>query len=90
MLPGLLLKLKKIKDPRQPLKIKHKITVLMIYGILLFVYQVGSRRTANKELSAPIFFERLLSGFGLVHAYVTRSPISESSRPFPDKLEKKN
>ena len=30
MLPGLLLKLSKIKDPRQPLKIKHRLTVLMI------------------------------------------------------------
>jgi hypothetical protein len=55
MLPELLKKLSRIKDPRQPQKIKHKLAVLMIYGILLFVYQTGSRREANKKMSKPIF-----------------------------------
>lgn len=56
MLPSLLSKLSRIKDPRQPHKIKHKITVLMVYGILLFVWQTGSRREANKQMSKPIFW----------------------------------
>ncbi len=47
LLPGLLVKLGRIKDPRVPGKVKHKMTVLMIYGILLFVYQIGSRREAK-------------------------------------------
>lgn len=63
MLPELLRKLSRIKDPRQPGKIKHKITVLMIYGVLLFVYQTGSRREANKQLSKPIFWSNVKAMF---------------------------
>jgi len=37
MLPALLNKLSRIKDPRNPRKIKHKMTALMMYGILVFV-----------------------------------------------------
>lgn len=59
MLPDLLKKLDRIKDPRQPHKIKHKMTVLMVYGILLFVYQTGSRREANKKMSKPIFLDNV-------------------------------
>ena len=32
-LPGLLKHLSKIKDPRNPKKIKHKLTLLMIYNL---------------------------------------------------------
>lgn len=39
-LPILLNRLSKITDPRNPKKIKHKLTVLMIYGILTFVLQM--------------------------------------------------
>jgi len=59
MLPGLLEKLNQIEDPRAPKKITHKMTVLLIYGILLFVYQIGSRREANRKMSDAIFFENL-------------------------------
>lgn len=63
MLPGLLLKLSRIKDPRQPNKIKHKITTLMVYGILLFVSQTGSRREANRQLTTPIFWQNVTAMF---------------------------
>ena len=63
ILPTLLKRLGKIKDPRQPLKVKHKITVLMVYGILMFVYQFGSRRNANKDMTTPIFFENIRAVF---------------------------
>ncbi len=63
MLPGLVKKLSRIKDPRQPNKIEHKLTVLMVYGILLFVYQTGSRREANKRMSRPVFWENVKSMF---------------------------
>jgi len=63
MLPGLLKKLGRIKDPRQPEKIKHKMTVLMLYGILLFVWQTGSRRKANKEMSRAIFLKNMSAMF---------------------------
>jgi len=58
-LPMLLKRLSKIKDPRNPKKIKHKHTLLMIYGILTFVFQMSSRREANREMTRPKFMESL-------------------------------
>lgn len=58
-LPILLKRLSKIKDPRQLKKCKHKMTVLLIYGILSFVFQMSSRREANQEMSRPMFFKNL-------------------------------
>lgn len=63
MLPDLLKKLSRIKDPRNPLKVKHKLAVLMTYGILMFVFHIGSRRDANKEMSTPIFWENVKAVF---------------------------
>ena len=48
-LPTLLRRLANITDPRNPKKLKHKLTVLMIYGILMFVFQMASRREANRK-----------------------------------------
>ncbi len=62
-LPLLLKRLSKINDPRQPKKVKHSLTVLMIYGIMMFVYQINSLRDANKEMSTAIFFENMNSMF---------------------------
>jgi len=58
-LPMLLKRLSKIKDPRNPKKINHKHTLLMIYGILTFVLQMSSRREANREMTRPKFMESL-------------------------------
>ena len=58
-LPILLGRLSKIKDPRNPEKLKHKLTVLMIYGILTFIFQMASRREANREMTRPMFMESL-------------------------------
>ncbi len=55
MLPVLLKRLSKIAEPRNPRKIKHKLTVLMIYGILCFAFQMSSRREANREMTRPMF-----------------------------------
>jgi hypothetical protein len=63
MMPGLLQKLNRIRDIRKPGKVKHKLTVLMAYGILLFVYQIGSRRNANRTISCPVFFQNLQGMF---------------------------
>ncbi len=62
-LPILLKRLSKISDPRQPKKIKHSLTVLMIYGILMFIYQQSSLRNANKEMSTAIFFKNMQAMF---------------------------
>ena len=58
-LPILLKRLSKIEDPRNPKKIKHKHTLLMIYGILTFVLHMASRREANREMTRPMFMENL-------------------------------
>jgi hypothetical protein len=58
-LPVLLKRLSRIPDPRNPKKIKHKLTVLMLYGILIFVYQMSSRREANEKMTNPMITENL-------------------------------
>lgn len=58
-LPILLKRIAKIKDPRNPKKIKHKVATLMIYGILTFVFQMASCREANREMTRPMFWENL-------------------------------
>lgn len=63
ILPGLLEKFARIKDPRRPGSIKHKLTVLMVFGLLLFIFQYNSRREANRELSHPGVLETLRSVF---------------------------
>ena len=54
-LPKLLSDLKNIPDYRHPKKIKHQLTVVLLYGLLSFVFQMASRREANRELSRPSF-----------------------------------
>jgi hypothetical protein len=63
MLPKLLLALSKIPDPRNPKKNKHKLTVLLIYGILCFVFQMSSRREANRKMTRPMFEQNLRALF---------------------------
>ena len=59
VLPDLLKRLSRISDPRSPRKIKHKLTVLMIYGILCFAFQMSSRREAGREMTRPMFMANL-------------------------------
>jgi hypothetical protein len=61
--PTLLKRLSKIKDTRQTKKIKHSLTVLMLYGIFMFVHNMSSLRNANKEISSAIFFENMKAIF---------------------------
>ena len=59
LLPDLLKRLDQIPDPRNPKKLKHRLTVLMLYGILVFVFQYSSRREANREITRPVFEDNL-------------------------------
>jgi hypothetical protein len=59
MLPEILKKLSKIKDPRNVSYIKHKMTVLFAYGILNAIFHMKSRRQSNLEISRGVFFENL-------------------------------
>ncbi len=58
-LPWLLQRLARIPDPRSPQKIKHQLTVVLLYGLLTFVLRKASRREANQERSRPMFLENL-------------------------------
>ncbi len=60
LLPILLKRLSKIPDPRNPEKSKHKPTVIMIYGILTFIYHMTSRRDADRTMTRPIFMANLM------------------------------
>ena len=51
--------LSKIADIRQAKKVKHQLTVVLLYGLLSFVFQMTSRRQANQELSRPAFLATL-------------------------------
>ena len=62
-LPLILNGLKKIPDHRNPKKIKHKMTVLMLYGLLMFVFQFSSRREVNREMTRPLFEKNLKDFF---------------------------
>jgi hypothetical protein len=54
-LPVLLKRLSRIPDVRNPRKCRHKLTVLLLYGLLMFVFQFASRRAVNRELTRPQF-----------------------------------
>ena len=51
ILPGVLTDISKIKDPRNPNKIEHTMTMLMLYGIIMFVFHMESRRQANRKMN---------------------------------------
>ena len=51
LLPTLLKRFSCIEDPRRPGSVKHKLTVLLLLGIVFFVYQIGSRREGNRTMS---------------------------------------
>ena len=63
LLPSLLQKLSRIPDPRNPKKTKHKMAVMMLYGLLTFVFQIPSRRKANQEMTTPQLLANLQAVF---------------------------
>lgn len=58
-LPGLINRFSRIPDPRRPKNIKHKITVLLIFGLLAFVFRLSSRREINRELTGGTIHHHL-------------------------------
>ncbi|HKJ75881.1 MAG TPA: hypothetical protein VKA64_01615, partial [Gammaproteobacteria bacterium] len=62
-LPVLLRRLSEIPDPRTAKKTKHKLSALLLFGILSFVLQMASSREATREMSRPMFWENLKSLF---------------------------
>ncbi len=67
-LPALLGQLEQIPDPRDPRKRRHKLTVLLLYGLLMFVFQFASRRETNREMTRPQFLANLQRLFPEIEA----------------------
>ena len=59
VLPILIKRFSKIHDPRRAKSVKHKLVVVMLYGLLAFIFRLSSRREINRELSGMIVFENL-------------------------------
>lgn len=59
MLPQLIRRFSKISDYRRTKSIKHKLTVLMIFGLFAFIFRLSSRREMNRELTSPVILEHL-------------------------------
>lgn len=59
ILPILIKRFSKIADPRRAKRVKHKITVVMLYGLFAFIFRLSSRREINRELSSTVIFENL-------------------------------
>jgi len=63
LLPIWLKQLSSLDDPRQAKKIKHKLAVVLLFGLLSFVFQMSSRRQTNRQMSQPCFRETLQNLF---------------------------
>lgn len=59
LLPDLLKDLSKIPDPRNPSMVKHQITVLMFYGLFMFIFRLKSVRELNSTLTTATVMEAL-------------------------------
>lgn len=59
LLPGILKRLSEVHDYRNPKKVRHKVDVILLYGILCFVLQKTSRRQANREMTTATVIENL-------------------------------
>jgi len=68
LLPVLPSTLSDIGDPRQAKKVRHQLAALLLYGILMFVYQMASRREATRKMTQPQFMENLKLLFPEVEA----------------------
>jgi hypothetical protein len=61
VLGPLLARLSQIPDPRDTRKIKHSLVSVLLYGVMMFAFNMSSRRDANARLSSPIFLENMAS-----------------------------
>lgn len=50
ILPGILVLASKLEDPRNEAKVVHPLPMLMLYGIMMFLSHMPSRRAANREI----------------------------------------
>ena len=58
-IPKLFAKLTHIPDLRRAGSVRRPITVVLFYGLLVFVFQYASRREANRNATSPPLFAAL-------------------------------
>jgi hypothetical protein len=59
ILPTLIKQFSRIDDYRRTKSIKHKLVVLMIFGLLAFIFRLSSRREMNRELTGAVINNHL-------------------------------
>lgn len=59
LLPVLIKRFSKIGDPRRAKSVKHKLAVVLLYGLFAFIFRLSSRREINRELTGIVIFENL-------------------------------
>jgi hypothetical protein len=59
ILPIIINRFSKIHDPRRAKSVKHKLTVVMLYGLFAFIFRLSSRREINREMSGIVVFENM-------------------------------
>ena len=59
LLPGALAKLSTLKDPRCEKMCDHSLPTLIIYGLLMFIINIPSRRAANRDIGGDAVHEML-------------------------------
>ncbi len=59
MLPQLIKRFSRLPDYRKASTVKHKTTVLMMFGLFAFIFRLSSRREMNRELSGAMIFEHM-------------------------------
>ena len=50
LLPGIMAKLSRIEDPRDPRKVRHSLPFLLLIGIIMFLSHRTSRRSVNRTI----------------------------------------
>ncbi|MCL1985004.1 MAG: transposase family protein [Betaproteobacteria bacterium] len=50
IMPGILAELSSLDDPRDQRRITHPLSAIVLYGLLLFLCQIKSRREANRNI----------------------------------------
>ena len=59
LLPGALAKLSTLEDPRCEKKCDHSLPTLIIYGLLMFIINIPSRRAANRDIGGKTVHEMI-------------------------------
>ena len=59
LLPGALTKLSALEDPREIKKCEHSLPTLIIYGLIMFLAHIPSRRAANRDIGGNAAHEMI-------------------------------